>query len=150
LYAKRNGIYGNCRFIGTLDDVRPCLYAADAFVMTSQWEGLPIAGIEAMSVGLPAILYDVYGVRDLLQDENGGLLIDPHEDTLVEALLVLANNPELRVVKGMGAREIIAKNYSLENGTDSLVGLYTGRCQDCLIKTPVNPMLRNTNCPPEF
>jgi len=47
-------------FIGTLDDVRPCLYAADAFVMTSQWEGLPIAGIEAMSVGLPAILYDVY------------------------------------------------------------------------------------------
>lgn len=125
-YAKRNGIYGSCRFIGTLDDVRPCLYAADAFVMTSQWEGLGNAALEAMSTGLPAILYDVHGLRDLLRNGDGGLLIEPNEGCLVEALLLMAKNPDLRRRKGKAAREVILRDYSLEDSVDKLTRLYIG------------------------
>jgi glycosyltransferase involved in cell wall biosynthesis len=125
LYVKRNGIGQYCRFIGALDDVRPCLYAADAFVMTSDWEGLPIAAVEAMSTGLPAILYNVYGLRDLLKDGRGGLLIDPREDCLVEALLTMSHSLELRKKYGQDAREKIVNNYSLERSVDRLIRLYT-------------------------
>ena len=129
LYVHRLGIEQYCRFIGMLDDVRPCLYAADAFVMTSSWEGLPIAAVEAMSAGLPAILYNVYGLRDLVQDGRGGLLVEPNEDCLVEALLKISQSPELTQTYGQQAREKIVNNYSREPSVDRLIHLYTmGNC----------------------
>jgi glycosyltransferase involved in cell wall biosynthesis len=126
-YAKQMGTERCCRFIGTMNDVRPCLYAADAFVMTSQHEGLGMAAVEAMSAGLPAILYNVYGLRDLLRNGDGAVLIDPRENSLVEALLLMANNPELRTKKGKGAREIIVRDYCLKDSVDRLADLYTAR-----------------------
>ena len=95
MYVCRHHLERYCRFVGIVDDVRPCLYAADAFVMTSQWEGLGIAALEAMSTALPAVLYNVPGLRDLLPDGKGGL-IEPHADSLVEALLFLISHPESR------------------------------------------------------
>jgi glycosyltransferase involved in cell wall biosynthesis len=130
LYAKNNAIEKSCRFVGTLDDVRPCLHAADAFVMTSEWEGLPIAGLEAMSAGLPAILYNVYGLKDLLQNGDGGLLIQPGEDHLTDALLRLANDRELAKAKGQRAREIVLLDYSLETSVDELTQLYKSWTKD--------------------
>ena len=64
--------------------------------MTSHSEGLPLAALEAMSTGLPAILHDRYGLKDLLRNGRGGLLIEPDENRLVEALLLMSQNPELR------------------------------------------------------
>jgi len=124
-YVSRNGMEQYCRIIGTLDDVRPCLYAADAFVMTSLWEGLGMAAVEAMSTGLPAILYNVYGLRDLLQDGRGGLLVEPHEDCLAEAFLKISQSPELKQTYGEQAREKAVNNYSLESSIDKLIHLYT-------------------------
>jgi glycosyltransferase involved in cell wall biosynthesis len=125
LYTKKNDIEKYCKFVGTLSDVRRCLYAADVFVMTSLWEGLGNAALEAMSTGIPVILYNVYGLRDLLREGDGGLLIDPTEESLVEALVLLANNPDLRRQKGKRARETVLKSFSLEDSVDRLVGLYT-------------------------
>jgi len=124
LYASRNRMGPCCRFLGVLDDVRPCLYAADAFVMTSRWEGLGIAAMEAMSTGLRAILYHVYGLRDLLQNGYGGLLVDPNEESLVEVLLRMNRNPALRQVKTSEARQMILKNYSLEDSVATFIRLY--------------------------
>ncbi|HXH09767.1 MAG TPA: glycosyltransferase [Alphaproteobacteria bacterium] len=123
-YVNRNNVGLYAKFLGVLDDVRPCLYAADAFVMTSRWEGLGVAAMEAMSTGLPALLYNVYGLRDLLQNGNGGLLVDPNEDSLVEALLQLIRDPELRQLKASGARQMILKNYSLEDSVAKFIRLY--------------------------
>lgn len=127
LYVRQHGIGEYCRFAGTLDDVRPSLYAADAFVMTSRWEGLPISAIEAMSTGLPVILYNVLGLRDLLQDGKGGLLIEPNEERLVEALLLLNERPELRKKYAEAARDTIVNNYSLNDSVDKLIHLYRGQ-----------------------
>lgn len=131
LYVRQHGIGEYCRFIGTLDDVRPCLYAADAFVMTSLWEGLGMAAVEAMSTGLPVILYNVHGLRDLLQDGRGGLLIEPREDRLVEALVMMVREPRFRKVKGQEARQKALETYSLQKSVDMLIELYrTGKCND--------------------
>jgi len=127
LYVRQHGIAEYCRFVGILDDVRPCLYAADAFVMTSLWEGLGMAAVEAMSTALPAILYNVYGLRDLLQDGKGGLLIEPNENRLAEVLLVLNKRPELRKKYAEEARETIVTTYSLNDSVDRLIQIYRGQ-----------------------
>jgi glycosyltransferase involved in cell wall biosynthesis len=123
-YATQNGIQQHCLFIGRVDDVRPCLYAADAFAMTSDWEGLPIAAVEAMSTGLPAILYDVYGLRDLLQDGKGGILIEPAEEHLIDALALMIERPDLRKAYADQAREKIRSSYALEECVENLCRLY--------------------------
>jgi hypothetical protein len=54
---------------------------------------------------------------------------------LVEAVLLLAHNPELRVMKGKGAREIILKDYSLGDSVDKLISLYTAHyCKQSIIE----------------
>lgn len=58
------GIRGRCRFLGRVDPL-PALYAADLFVMPSLYEGLGVASVEALATGLPALLTDVPGSRDL-------------------------------------------------------------------------------------
>jgi glycosyltransferase involved in cell wall biosynthesis len=125
LYTSRNGIKQYCRFLGTLNDVRPCLYAADAFVMTSQCEGLGLAAMEAMSTGVPVILYNVYGLRDLLQNGRGGMLVDQNDECLVDALLLMIRNPKLREVKTQEAREVILSTYSLEDSVAKYIHLYS-------------------------
>jgi glycosyltransferase involved in cell wall biosynthesis len=62
--AAQLGISEYVRFVGPLSDVRPALYAADAFIMPSLREGFGVAAIEALGCGLPVILSDVQGLRD--------------------------------------------------------------------------------------
>ena len=113
--------------------------------MTSRWEGLPIAAVEAMSTGLPTVLYNVYGLRDLLQDGRGGLLIDPCEDSLVEALLKMIDDPQLRKDCGREAREKIISNYSLERSVDRLIRIYRGSCQQKNAEADVKDLQTNTS-----
>ena len=130
MYVGRYHLEHYCRFVGILDDVRPCLYAADAFVMTSRWEGLGIVALEAMSTALPVVLYNVPGLRDLLQDGKGGLLIEPRADSLVEAVLFMISHPELRREQAEEARGVILSNYSLEDSVDKFIDIYTtGNCK---------------------
>lgn len=63
--AASAGIGDRVRFLGVVEAVEEILQAADVFLMPSLREGLGIAAIEALSVGLPAVLTDVDGLRDV-------------------------------------------------------------------------------------
>ena len=63
--ADRLGIAKSCIFMGATGDPRSVLWAADVFVMPSLREGFSIAAIEAAACGLPLVLSDVPGLRDL-------------------------------------------------------------------------------------
>lgn len=63
--ATALGVMSRCRFLGKQNDVARLLSAADVFVMSSLHEGLSIACIEALAMGLPAVVSDVEGLRDL-------------------------------------------------------------------------------------
>ncbi|SDG06199.1 Glycosyltransferase involved in cell wall bisynthesis [Lentzea fradiae] len=62
------------RFLGTRTDVRDLLEAADVTVLTSDWEGMPIALLESLAAGRPVVASDVDGVREVLAD-GGGVLV---------------------------------------------------------------------------
>jgi glycosyltransferase involved in cell wall biosynthesis len=93
------------RFLGQRDDVLELLAGADAFVLASRQEGLPVALMEATSVGLPIVASSIGGVPQVLDDEVDALLVPPGDaHLLAEAMKRMASDPELRERLGQRAR----------------------------------------------
>lgn len=110
----------NVQFVGALHDVREALWASDIYVMPSLHEGFSIAALEAMSVGLPAVLYDSPGLRDL-KEPFRNLTLVKNPSNLAKALLATAESTRLR------RNEITSKNYDVARsrfGVDAGVDRY--------------------------
>ena len=73
------GVQTQVRFLGERADVADVLAAADIFALTSQYEGMPLAVMEAMARGLPVVASAVSGVQEEMGD-TGRLLSDPQHD----------------------------------------------------------------------
>jgi glycosyltransferase involved in cell wall biosynthesis len=72
--------YGiDVRFLGYREDVLRIYTGADVFVFPSLQEGLPVALMEAMAAGLPIICSAIRGNQDLVEDCEGGFLVDPND-----------------------------------------------------------------------
>ena len=102
------------RLLGQWDNVSRFLAIADVFILPSRWEGLPIALLEAMSVGLPVIATRVEGVEEVVEDQVHGLLV-PLEDSeaLAKAILQLINDPKKRNEMGMAASMRVKQLYTV-------------------------------------
>ncbi|HME91545.1 MAG TPA: glycosyltransferase, partial [Myxococcaceae bacterium] len=111
-------------FVGECTDVAPLLQACDAFVLPSRTEGLPVALLEAMAVGLPVVATRVAGTQQLLQDSVTGALV-PSEDpvALAERLLELGNRARAQSW-GQRARKHVQAHYSLDVVADRYVAMY--------------------------
>ena len=64
-------------FAGYRSDIKELLHTADAFVFPSRQEGLPVALMEAMAVGMPVVCSRIRGNVDLIEDGKGGYLYHP-------------------------------------------------------------------------
>ncbi len=93
------------QFLGQRDDVLELLAGADAFVLASLHEGLPVALMEATSVGMPIVASSVGGVPQVLEDGVDALLVPPGDPgSLADAMKRLASDPELRARLGRRAK----------------------------------------------
>lgn len=100
------------------------LQEADAFVLASQNEGLPMALLEAMSWALPVITTPVGGIPEVVRPDVSGILVNPDEpDEIAQALQDLWQNPALRVTLGSGAREVV-EGFTLSLYARRLESLY--------------------------
>lgn len=122
--ARALGLGGRVLFIGGRDDSAPYLRAADAFVLPSRAEGLPVALLEAMACGLPCVATRVGGSAELIDDRvNGRLVAAEDPEALGEALAhALSDAAE---EWGPRARQRILERYALDAVADRYVELYT-------------------------
>ena len=82
---------------------RPLLAAADVFLLTSKWEGLPRTLIEAMAMGKAPVVTQVDGVLDVIEDNVTGYVRDPGDlDELTAMVVRLFRAPNL--IKEMGVQ----------------------------------------------
>jgi glycosyltransferase involved in cell wall biosynthesis/ribosomal protein S18 acetylase RimI-like enzyme len=89
------------RFLGMRDDIDAFYAALDIFVLPSHREGFPRAAMEAAASGLPLVLTDIRGCRQVVDDGVNGLLVpvgDP--GSLATALNTLISDPDLRAAMG--------------------------------------------------
>lgn len=88
--------------LGLRDDVPSLLAASDLFALSSRWEGLPRAALEAARAGLPIAATDTGGIRELIEDGVTGRLVPVGDaSALALALVALADDAD-------GARELAA------------------------------------------
>ena len=115
------------RLLGRRHDVRDLMQAADAFVLPSYREGMPVSLLEAMACALPVVTTDVRGCREAVAPGESGLVVPPREpDALAQALDLLVAQPPLRRAMGEEGRRRVVSTYSLERSTAPLVALYDG------------------------
>jgi glycosyltransferase involved in cell wall biosynthesis/capsular polysaccharide biosynthesis protein len=109
--AERLGITASVRFLGNRDDVPDLLAAADATVLTSDWEGLPVSVLESLASGTPVVASDVDGVAEVLAS-GGGVLVPPrHPAAAAEALGTLLTDKAARTAAGDAGLRTIARDY---------------------------------------
>ncbi|MDY4077594.1 MAG: glycosyltransferase family 4 protein [Clostridium sp.] len=99
--SKKLKIQNKVKFLGYRQDVKEILKASDIFCFPSKQEGLPVALMEAMASGLPVVCSNIRGNSDLIEEKNGGYLLEynnSHEFLI--KIQELINNDSLR--KEMG------------------------------------------------
>lgn len=122
--VRAKKLVGVVNFLGQRIDIEALMNAADAMIMTSKGEGLPITLIEAAHAALPMIATDVGGCREIVSDgENGYLVPDGGTELMVQRLLKLIREPDSYVVFSKKASEA-AQTFSLLNCVKSHETLY--------------------------
>jgi glycosyltransferase involved in cell wall biosynthesis len=100
------------------------MMAADIFVLTSRYEGLPYVLLEAAQLGLPIVATRVGGVDAVVEQGNNGYIVaQDTPEALENAIMTLALDPDLRVRMSDRAREK-ASSHSLEKMVDAVEALY--------------------------
>lgn len=100
--------------LGHRENVPEIFSAADVLVMSSDFEGLCYATLEAAARGLPVIATNVGGMRFSVSDEKTGLLVPPRDAAaLAQAIENLANDPHLRRSLGNAGRERAEQLFTL-------------------------------------
>ena len=98
--------------VGRQNDVRPFYSAADALVFPSYREGFPNVVIEAGAMGLPSIVTDINGSREIIIDGKNGIIVPPKDtEALYNAMKYLVENPDIVQQMSENARPLIASRY---------------------------------------
>jgi glycosyltransferase involved in cell wall biosynthesis len=112
--AGQLGLADRVHLAGHQQDVRPWLAALDVLVLSSDWEGMPNALLEAMAAGLPIVATAVGGVPEVVVDGATGLLVPPGDPSaLAEAITRLLRDPDLRRTMGQAGRARVERRFSI-------------------------------------
>jgi glycosyltransferase involved in cell wall biosynthesis len=113
-------------FLPFRQDVPDLLAAADIFVLPSLWEGLPIGLLEAMSMGKAIIATNVDGTREIIINNENGLLIDTDllSEKLTKAILYLSVNENIRNQLADNAKRTIQNKFSASEMTIKTESVY--------------------------
>lgn len=113
------------KFLGACFDVEHVLQGADAFVLSSKWEGHPLSLVEAMAVGLPVVAPRVGGIVDVIADGENGLLFDEGSQAdLSDRMLKICRDPEFGSRLGVSAHASVFAECSVEAMVDRYLAIY--------------------------
>jgi glycosyltransferase involved in cell wall biosynthesis len=126
--AKNLGLDGSVRFLGNRADVGLLLSAADASVLASDWEGLPMALLESMAAGVPVVSTSVDGVREVVRPSEGILVPRRDSARLAQALAEILFNPEKRTRFGKAAQVGVEERFNPE----TMAGQYARLCDEAI------------------
>ena len=125
---QQGGIEAAVRFLGVRRDVPEILSAADGYVLSSAWEGMPVALLEAASVELPVVATRVGGVAEVVEHGSTGFLVPPGDpEGLASAMVrVESLSPDARVAMGGRGRALVEERYGTDRVMQMWHELYSG------------------------
>ena len=96
------------------------------YITPSRYEGLPLAVIEAMSLGKCIIASDVLGNKDCVKNDYNGFLLPLKENIFIDKINQLIEFPELREKFEVNSRKYFEENFFIENRIKYLENIYKG------------------------
>ena len=106
-------------------DMPRILSAIDVFVLTSLWEGLPVAVLEAMAASLPVVVTSTGGVSEIVKEDKNGFCVPICDiQQMSEKLVSLLKDENLRKQMGQNARSSLDFNFKSENMLRNTQDLY--------------------------
>jgi len=112
----------NVFLFGIIESASLYLRFADLFILTSNYEGLPMSIIEAMSFGKPVVASNVGGISELLDGDNG-VVVDNNSNVFATKINMILSDTGLMERMGNYARNIYLKDFTVEvmvNGYDEI------------------------------
>lgn len=123
--VKRLGLEDDVRFIGYSNDTASLLACMDVYVQSSLYEGFSNTVLEAMSTGLPVVVTDVGGTRDLVDEGREGFFFAPTDPPqLARFVRRLWDDHVLRQRMGQQARARVCKDFVLRSMVDAYESMY--------------------------
>ena len=99
------------------------LSSADIYIHTALWEGMPLTLIEAQLLGLPSVVLDAVGSRDVIKDEETGYIVED-EDHMCRKIIELAHSNAKRETMGKAASVRAIKFFDMKNHETKLMEKY--------------------------
>lgn len=123
--ANELGVGDMIILLGFRGDV-PTLYSIfDIYSLTSRYEGLPLTVLEAMAAGLPVVGTAVLGIRELIRNNENGILVPDNDPSrLAEAIWNLIESSKLRNFLSENARRFVHDHYNLKNSINSYESIF--------------------------
>jgi L-malate glycosyltransferase len=110
---------------GLQEDVRPYLAAMDLYMMSSIFEGLPIALLEAMAMECAVVSTSVGGISEVIRTGENGYLVDPGQpEALAKIASDLLSAPDLSRRLGAAARRTVQSHFSMSRMSGELEQIY--------------------------
>jgi len=133
--ARALDVHRRCLFVDPAEDtafsVHDLMAALDVFTLPSLSEGIPMALLEAMALGIPVVASAVGGVPEIICDRVSGLLVEPRSpDALAEACLELSRRPQWAATRAAAGRTTVEAHFSRERNGQALAKLYLDVADD--------------------
>ncbi|MBQ7351391.1 MAG: glycosyltransferase family 4 protein [Clostridia bacterium] len=123
-YAKELGIDKNCIFLGYQKEIGKIMQVSNIFLHASFREGLTLSVLEAMSLGLPCVVSNVRGNRDLVDNEKGGFVVEPTDFAMFAEKIYTILNDEKLTQEFKKYNQEKSKSYMVSNVKSQLEEIY--------------------------
>jgi glycosyltransferase involved in cell wall biosynthesis len=119
------GLSGKFLLPGFVNNIREFLCAVDIFAMSSLFEGLCYAVVEAAAMGIPVVATAVGGMRYSVADGETGILVEPgYPEKLAEKLNYLLQNPDIAYLMGKNTKEHFNRLFTVDKMVSETEKLY--------------------------
>ena len=130
--AEGLDVADHVHFLGYRNDISEICNCADLFVFMSHQEGLPVALMEAMACGLPAVCSNIRGNTDLIEDGVTGLLANNTPEEVAQSISKMKSDTALRNRVASAALQKI-KQFDLSSVEDEMSKIYGGGVRNHLV-----------------
>jgi glycosyltransferase involved in cell wall biosynthesis len=128
--AMDQGLSERVSFLGQIPGVWSVLPRLDVFVLTSEYEGIPISVLEAMATGVPVVATAVGGLPEAVEDGVTGFLVKRQDDrartasALAARMAELLHDDELRRRMGEAGKIRVAERFSPPAAAHKTMAIY--------------------------
>lgn len=143
-WVSQQGLADRIHFVGRLDvsEVRKRVCDYQVIVLMSDYEGLGISLLEAMTCAVVPVVRGMAPVNEFVKNEETGLLVDANPEQAAAAIIRLLNDRGLWSHCSEGARLMVANEYSEDLSYQRWVELLSERCESSVVQYPLKaPML---------